>query len=32
LTEGIVALARRYGPARLRDAGWHVNRKHVERT
>ena len=38
LTEDIIALARRYGrygyrrvTALLRDAGWHVNRKRVER-
>ena len=38
LTEGIIALARQYGrygyrrvTALLRDAGWHVNRKRVER-
>lgn len=38
LTEDIIALARQYGrygyrlvTALLRDAGWHVNRKRVER-
>ena len=38
LTEHIIALARQYGrhgyrrvTALLRDAGWHVNRKWVER-
>ena len=38
LTEEIIALARQYGrygyrrvTALLRDAGWHVNRKRVER-
>lgn len=38
LTENIIALARQYGrygyrrvTALLRDAGWHVNRKRVER-